>query len=148
MEIKVVAVEKTEKSTISRLLIDGQFECYTLEDVDRGLKQSMSEAQIAELKVQNETAIPEGTYNVEITFSPHFGKNMPLLDNVPGYEGVRIHSGNFPSDTEGCLLVANGWQLDEVTDSRSAFNVLFPKLQAALAAGEKITLSIDRTISG
>ena len=148
MKILVVAVEKTEKSTISRLSIDGVFECFVLEDVDRGLKQSMSASEIATLKVQNETAIPEGEYNVEITFSPHFGKDMPLLDNVPGYEGVRIHPGNFPSDTEGCLLVANGWQLDEVTDSRSAFSVLFPKLQAALAAGDKITLSIDRTISG
>jgi len=146
MEIKLVAVEKTEKSTISRLFIDGKFECFTLEDVDRGLKQSMSLDDIAKIKVQNETAIPEGTYSVDITFSPHFGKDMPLLLNVPGYDGVRIHPGNFPSDTEGCLLVANGWQLDEVTDSRSAFSVLFPKLQAALAAGEKITLSIDRTI--
>ena len=146
MNLKLIAIEKTEKSTISRLFIDGVFECYVLEGVDRGLKQSMTTAEIAAIKVPGATAIPEGVYGIDITFSPHFGKDMPLLENVPGYDGVRIHPGNFPSDTEGCLLVGKGWELDEDTDSRVEFDSLYPKLQAALKDG-RITLTIDRTIT-
>ena len=83
----------TDKSTIGCLYIDDIFECFTLEDVVR------------EVKIQNETAIPEGKYQVIINWSPHFKKVLPRLVNVPNFEGVLIHTGNFPKDTGGCILV-------------------------------------------
>ena len=94
-------------------------------------------------KVQNETAIPAGVYNVEITYSPKFGQPMPLLDDVPNFEAVRIHWGNSNANTDGCILVGVSEQSDDwITNSRAAFSILFPKIQAAIASGEGCSITI------
>ena len=111
----------TEVSTVGELSIDGKVECYTLEDVVRG----------NEPKVYGKTAIPAGTYKVTVTFSNRFQKPMPLLHDVPGFEGVRIHSGNTSQDTEGCVLVGRVRESDRIGESKLAFEHLFPQIQAA-----------------
>lgn len=80
---------------IGKLYIDGQYVMDTIEDTDRGLDDRMSEEDILKLKVKGETAIPSGIYQVTITYSPKYKKQMPLINNVKGYSGVRIHSGNY-----------------------------------------------------
>lgn len=117
----------TEESTIGELYVDGVLECYTLEDVVRSGS-----------KVYGQTAIPVGTYEVIITMSPRFKRKLPLLVKVPGYEGIRIHPGNTANDTEGCILVGTGHTSNMVTDSRTAFNKLFAKLEKA----DKIEITI------
>lgn len=119
-----------EHATLGKLFVNGVFECYTLEDKTR------------EEKIPRETAIPSGTYQVTITWSPHFGRRLPLLNNVPGFEGVRIHPGNTPADTEGCILVGTARGNNVVTDSRVAFNDLFATLDDADKAGEHLWLTI------
>jgi hypothetical protein len=141
----VKAVTKTDISTISRLYINGHFECYVLEDVDRGLKQSMPLSILEKMKVQNKTAIPEGTYKLSTSFSNRFQKVMPILIAVPVFDGVRIHAGNYAKDTEGCLLLGTGFTKDMVTDSRMAFESLFPKINDLLSKGE-IEITLDRSI--
>ncbi len=116
--------------TIGKLLIDGVFECYTLEDVVRPIGE----------KVFGETAIPYGEYDVIITYSPHFQRDLPLLLSVPNFEGVRIHPGNTAADTEGCLLVGLERTGTTVTQSRLAFDALFPKIRNAIDTGEKVTI--------
>ena len=91
--------------TIGKLYIDGEYFCDTLEDKDRGLTDGMTVSEISKIKIKKETAIPTGTYKVTITYSNRFKKNMPLINNVKGFEGIRIHSGNTDKDTEGCILV-------------------------------------------
>lgn len=147
MQLKVIAFKKTDKSTISRLYINGHFECFVLEDKDRGLKQSMPLAEILKNKLHGITAIPEGTYEVTVTYSNRFKKDLPLVLNVPGYEGIRIHPGNYDVDTEGCLLPGTGYSVDMVNNSRIAFEAFFRKLVAALKVG-KVMLTIERKISG
>ena len=126
MLITIKRLHKTKVSTIGELLIDGVFECYTLEDTER------------DVKVKGETAIKEGKYKVIINKSNRFKRLLPLLLNVPEFEGVRIHSGNTNHDTEGCILVGQTKSKNFVGKSRKAFDALFKKMQAA----KEITLVI------
>jgi hypothetical protein len=126
MQITIKRLHKTDKSTIGELLIDGIFECYTLEDIERPVK------------IKAETAIPKGTYKVIINQSNRFKRLMPLLLNVPNFEGVRIHAGNTNHDTEGCILVGRTRSKDFIGQSRKAYDKLFKKMQAA----KDITLTI------
>ena len=50
--------------------------------------------------------IPVGTYPVLVTFSPRFQRNLPLIGNVPGRSGIRIHRGTKPEHSKGCILVS------------------------------------------
>lgn len=100
--------------THGRLLTEeGGFLCWTLEDEDRGLHQEMTLTQIKARKVKGKTAIPRGTYKIQLRISPSFkdkwyakpfGGKMPYLQDVPGFEGVMLHPGNTPDDTSGCIL--------------------------------------------
>ena len=136
MEIKVERFKK-DKYTHGLLSIDSSpFECYTLEDKVR-------EGDIFKVKVQNETAIPTGRYEVILNMSNRFKKYMPLLLNVPNFSGVRIHSGNTKDHTEGCILVGleNG-EDGFLGDSRNAFNELI-KVLRKVEKKEKIYITIQ-----
>lgn len=127
MLITVKRLYKTENSTIGELLVDGLFECFTLEDKER------------ETKIKGETAIPKGTYKVIINESNRFKRELPLLLNVPNFEGVRIHSGNTNHDTEGCILVGQSRNKNYIGQSRKAFDKLFKKMKKA----KDITITIQ-----
>ena len=128
MKLEVKRIAKQSTYTIGKLFIDGEYFCDTLEDVCRGLTQEMTEAQIAQIKVKGQTAIPSGTYKVDITFSQKFKKYLPILENVKGFEGIRIHSGNDSNDTEGCILVGKNKAKGQVLESRDTFNKLINKI--------------------
>jgi hypothetical protein len=119
--------------TIGDLYVDGVWECFTCEDTVRAPGAP---------KVFGQTAIPAGRYEVVITPSPHFGRDLPLLVGVPGFDGVRIHPGNTAADTEGCVLVGRLRWPKGVGESKLAFEALFPKIQAAIAAGDKVFIEI------
>jgi hypothetical protein len=125
----------TPRSTIGELFVDGVLECFILEDRYR---------PPPEKKVYGQTAIPCGRYEVRITHSPRFGVDLPLLINVPGYEGVRIHPGNTADDTEGCLLPGRRRAADQLFESRLAFEPLFAKLKAA-PGPIHITITVEPT---
>lgn len=114
MKLKLVREYLTPNETLGSLYIDGKFFCYTLEDKDRGLKQSNALADIKARKVKAQTAIPSGKYKVSVTFSNRFKRDMPLVHNVGGFEGIRFHGGNTHLDSEGCILVAHQRNLKKV----------------------------------
>lgn len=129
--------------TIGRMEINGRYFCDTLEDTDRGLRESMTEDEIAALKVKGATAIPIGTYRIDMqTRSPRFGRVLPRLVSVKGYAGVLIHSGNTADDTEGCILVGENRERGKVLNSRDTLEHLLAFLRAAQAEGEEIELTI------
>jgi hypothetical protein len=130
MEIIVNRRKKTKQTTISDVLIDGVFFCYGLEDADRGLQQNEPIDVIKTKKVFAQTAIPAGRYEVIVNFSNRFQQYMPLLLNVPGFEGVRIHPGNVATNTEGCLLLGQTEGTDFIGNSRMAYRSFLPKLRA------------------
>lgn len=92
--------------TFGKLYVDNRYLCETLEDVIREQRhQDGTLVDPAQWKVQNQTAIPSGTYAVILDYSQRFGRIMPHILGVPGFTGVRIHGGNTAADTEGCVLV-------------------------------------------
>jgi uncharacterized protein DUF5675 len=106
MQLQLIRKIFTDKSTIGELSVNGAFECFTLED------------KVRPVKIKGETAIPAGTYEVAVTFSNKFQKFLPLLMDVPNFDGIRIHTGNTPEDTLGCILVGQGKGADSITSSR------------------------------
>ena len=105
MKLTLKRIFKGENYTIGKLHIDGEYFCDTLEDA------------IRDIKVYDETAIPAGSYKVTITLSPRFRRWLPLLHDVPNFEGVRIHRGNTAEDTHGCILVGQNKIKGQVVNS-------------------------------
>lgn len=131
-----------EDRTISDLYVNDVFYCNVLEDKDRGLMSSMPLSEIESKKVYGQTAIPYGRYTVIISYSNRFKTYLPLLSNVPGYLGIRIHSGNTPEHTHGCLLPGI-WDKKTNTVKRSikTFNSLFSLLKK-VEKKEKIEIEL------
>lgn len=121
----IIEVKRTyhKEFTSGELFVNGLFNLYTLED---------------------SKCIPEGTYDLVINRSSRFNKQMPLITNVPGFSGVRIHSGNNVKDTQGCLLV--GYIIDTnigiLAQSRMAYDALFSRLLKKHLGGEPIQIKI------
>lgn len=132
MKLLLKRIAKLPKYTIGKMYIDGNYVADTLEDTDRDLTQNMSLSEIKSKKVYGQTAIPTGTYEIDMSIvSPKFkdrswakpwkGK-LPRLINVPGYEGVLIHPGSSDKDTSGCILVGENKIVGKVINSQITFN--------------------------
>jgi hypothetical protein len=113
---------------------------YIAEDTDRGLKASMPLAEIERVKVKGRTAIPYGEYKVAFTWSNKYQKEMPLLHDVPGFRGIRIHVGNDAGDTEGCVCPALQRDTEKGTTSKSkpATEWLHNEIRKCEARGEPV----------
>ena len=143
---------KLPKYSIGKLYVNGKYFCDTLEDTDRGLKSTMSLPEIQKIKQKGITAIPTGTYEITLkTYSPKFGSRsqysfckgyLPRLLNVLGYDGILIHIGNYPSDTDGCILVGKNTIKGAVLNSTACFKNLYKELETAANKGEKLYITI------
>ena len=131
MNIQVNRIFKGSTYTIGHLFINNKYVCDTLED----------EVRIGD-KVFGETAIPTGTYTVIWSFSPHFGRYMPEVLNVPGFQGIRIHAGNDSSDTEGCILLGLNKVKGRVVNSCECCATVYDLISKAFKNKEKIILQI------
>lgn len=139
MKLELKRVAKKETYTIGKLYIDGKYFCDTIEDKDRALDSSMSEAAILAKKIKHQTAIPTGTYKVGLTISPRFKTLLPLLYDVKGFSGIRIHSGNTAEDSSGCIIVGTNDVVGKVLNSRTTMQKLLSRMK--LAKGN-ITITI------
>mgnify|MGYP001576927075 CR=1 FL=1 len=133
MEMKSKRTRYTDRSTTSDLSVGGKHECWILEDTRRPDGE----------KVYGRTCIPPGRYKVIITRSQRFGVDLPLLVDVSGFSGVRIHPGNTDADTEGCLLPGRTRATDRVGESRVAFDALFAKIKDAIDDGEGCWITVE-----
>ena len=128
--------------SIGILYINGTRICETLEDEDRGLQEFNPLEEIKKKKIKGETAIPVGTYQVTWTYSPRFKKMLPLLNGVPGYEGIRIHSLNTAKETEGCIGCGRNTKVGTITNSRYWTNKVCAMIEKACKNGEQVTITI------
>lgn len=132
---------KAPEYTIGDLYIDGQWFCNTLEDTDRDLSQDMLLTYIQNKKIKSQTAIPTGTYKVDMdTVSPkysnyskypyakQFNAKMPRLLNVKGFEGILIHAGSTQKHTDGCILVGINKVKGQVINSQATWKKLMSVL--------------------
>ncbi len=148
MELLLKRRYKGSKYTIGSLYIDGKWFSDTLEDTDRNLSSNMSEEEIKKIKIKNKTAIPTGTYKVNMnTVSPRFKDRVwakpykgivPRLMKVPGYDGVLIHPGSNAESTSGCVLVGRNTIKGMLTQSQNTFHALMK----ILLKEKNITLTI------
>ena len=127
-------IAKKTLYTIGRLFVDGKYFCDTLEDRCRDLDK--------EEKVMNETAIPEGIYEVIVNVSAKFRRKLPLLLDVPHFSGIRIHRGNTDKDTSGCILVGENKQQGRVINSTGYELKLTEMIEKAMLSGEKIVIQV------
>ena len=153
MKLTLKRIARKEGYTIGRLYIDDNPKpfCDTLEDRDRGLEQAMPLDMIKRIKVKGETAIPTGTYELSMRhISPKYSRKkafaftggvMPRLLNVPGYEGVLIHSGNTAADSEGCILVGENKAVGKVLNSMATFKALWSVLNHRKS--EPLTITVQ-----
>jgi len=147
MHLQLTRISTGAESTAGALYIDGEFNCYVLEDTKR-IK-----------KIAGETRIPDGLYQIALRkegrltrrYAQRYGamhKGMLWIQAVPEFEWVYIHTGNKRGHTEGCLLVGdslNNNQIGEgfVGKSRDAYMRIYPRLAGAIESGEKVTIRIS-----
>lgn len=132
MQMILERVQLDPDVTIGSLTADGTWVCWVCEDTVRE----------PGVKVYGQTAIPFGKYRVDITMSSRFKRPLPILLNVPGFEGIRIHPGNTAADTEGCLLPGLDRMAKSVGRSKLAFQDLYTRIFDAKSRGESVTIEI------
>ena len=144
MELKVYRFSSQSQTTLGALHINGEFECYTLED------------QHQDMKVRGETRIPKGKYKIALRtvggFHAKYSKKFPDMHkemlqvmNVPNFEYILIHIGNDEDDTMGCLLVGlhcNNNKIDkgQISSSTTAYKTMYTKVLKALESGENVNI--------
>jgi hypothetical protein len=128
--------------TIGQLYANGKFVCNTIEDVDRGLNNNMSLAAVLKVKVPNETAIPTGTYQLIVSMSPKFKRELIEVRGVVGFSGIRIHRGNTAADSAGCIIVGINSEKGKVTNSTMYETMVTKMVSDAIASNEECYLTI------
>ncbi|MGM9489730.1 DUF5675 family protein [Ideonella sp. YS5] len=146
MDVLVDRFISDNDTTISHVLVDGQFMCFGLEDEYRAEK------------VMHETRIPAGRYAVRMRNQgshdsqyraqfPDIHRGMLHVRDVPGFEFILIHCGNTQADTSGCLLVGSGAVTDvgnmSISSSRSAYRKFYPTVIDAALDGDLWITYVD-----
>lgn len=148
MEIKIDRKWKKPTYTISNVFVDGKrfgdgkTYCNSLEDADRGLTSDMTVDEIKKKKVYGKTAIPRGEYVVTMTYSSKYKRVMPLVNDVKGFDGIRLHSLNKAEESLGCIGFGKNDKVGWISNSRYWTGLIEDKIKAALARGEKVKLVI------
>lgn len=156
MKLKVERIKNGPTYTIGKMYVDSEYFCSTLEDLDRGLLDSMSVEEVKSKKIYGETGIPKGTYKVTLdVVSPKFsqypfyqevcGGRLPRLLEVKGFTGILIHVADGPKKDkllQGCIGIGKLNSAGELTEGKTIFKLFYKRLEEASTRGEDITIEI------
>lgn len=137
MKIEVIRTYMKQSYTIGRFYVDGTYMCNTMEPTRRDLS--------TEAKVTGKTAIPEGTYLVDMSWSSKMRGRRPFIIGVPHFQGVMIHEGNIPSQTAGCILLGENSVRGMLKNSRLYVNKVCRMIEEAEYRGEVVMLQVSIT---
>lgn len=153
VELKVNRRWKKATYTVGRWYAGEEYLFNSLEDKDRGLTQKMPTGVILQKKVYGETAIPTGRYEVKLTYSPKFatrtwgkkyGGLVPLIDNVKGYSGVRIHPFNTAKECKGCIGTGLNTKVGQITSATKCYYRLMDEyIVPAIKNGDRVWLTVE-----
>lgn len=143
-ELCITRDEFSSKTTLGKFFVDDLYFAETLEDRDRGLDSSMTEEEILRIKIKKETAIPVGRYRVAFTYSQRLKRTLPILLDVKGFQGIRMHKGNTNVDTEGCPIVGSTRGVDAVYQSTSKELELCKRIREWIEKGDEVYITIER----
>jgi len=140
MNLALQRLVLTANSTCGQLFVDNSLECWTLEEPFKDGNPG--------------SCIKAGTYKIVLAPSPKFqnssdawerqqGKSICHLVDVPNRQYILIHWGNTAKDTEGCILVGHSHSKDFIGQSRDAYTELKGKIDAAVAAGEELSIIVE-----
>lgn len=150
MVIEVTRCYRKADYTIGKIAIDGFVQPYnTLEPFDAGLdsvKDSVDVIKRAKT-LHGKIAIPTGMYPVTLHLSPRFKHIMPLIQNVPGFDGVLFHAGNTVRDTRGCILVGYNDSVGMLSNSRDAYMSLASNILETIKRHDVVLLHIHEVVS-
>lgn len=132
-----------ENYTIGSLFIRGRYLCDTIEDKVRDFNKDGDLLDAGEKKVYAQTAIPYGTYNVELSMSPKFKRLLPMILDVKHFTGIRIHRGNTAKDSAGCILPGENKIKGKVINSTKYEVNIVDRIQRATDRGEQIKITIE-----
>lgn len=124
--------------TKSIIFLDGQFICFGMEPENKVNNQVPGQRDL----------IPEGTYQLILSMSPRFEKVLPEVINVPFNKGIRIHAGNHPSETSGCLLVGAYFADNMLLDSNKTLNKIIEKLKEFRSKNEGVRVIYSSAVLG
>ena len=141
MELLLIRKYLKNSYTIGDLYINGEFFCNTLEDTNRDLNKN-GKFDSGEVKIKENTCIPFGSYEVTITYSSRFKRELPILLNVPNFTGIRIQRGNTHKDTSGCILVGENIKQGRVLNSTKYELELTKILKECISRKEKVIITI------
>ena len=144
MRLKLVRSALKPNYIIGHLYVNDAFFCDVLE---------LPLTYEGKRNVRGKTCIPYGKYDIRMdVYSPRFGGEtfyretckgkLPRLENVPGRDGILIHAGNYPKDTNGCLLVGQNREVGKVINSKDTFRKLARVMLGAVASYDPITIEI------
>lgn len=156
MKLKVERIKNGPTYTIGKMYVDSKYFCDTLEDLDRGLLDSMNVEEVKSKKIYGETGIPKGTYKVTLDIvSPKFSQylfymevckgKLPRLLDVKGYEGILIHVADGPKKDKllyGCIGIGERQADDSLANGKKVFKTFYSLLESAKKHGEDITIEI------
>lgn len=138
MELKLTRKPSVGDHTHGDLFVDGEWHCFTLEDVIR----EVPGRPVKEWKVWGSTAIPAGRYRVTLEYSQRFGPSTLTVHDVECFDGIRMHGGNTAEDTHGCPMVGTQRGENGISNCKPALEALKSRVRAAKEAGQEIWLTI------